>query len=1074
MLRKIKGRLRTTAVALEDTIRFSMPGAASQSRLDTVCIFASYEPNGHIAPHVAYYLRALRGAGLDIIFIQASDSEPSHACYQEILPFCRTIINRRNIGHDFVSWKLGLKAVAELEKYQKLLITNDSIIGPWTPLEPLLSTMASDPSALWGLTDCSETGVRHVQSYFLFCQRPVFTNPFFTRFWDSVTTLTSKWKIVLAYEIGLSRAAQTAGIPLRAVFPYEQVRQKCADLGSDFQFSDRILTQPLNPTLYAWDVLIRDLRYPFLKAELLRINRLGLKNLESWSDVVAHAPPELIAAAAQYEDAHRWLIPDRSRHSLPAPEVWGPFRRHASSVYAQLNHRYDQVRRFVCDIRNGDTQEMIRKLRKSRKLNWFVTRLSRRTSGISNPDLARQRYFAEARSALSRFLTSTLSLQLPPHTNPQVTIILVLFNKAELTYRCLESLSTLTNEAPFHVLIVDNASSDETTQLLGRVRGATVVRNDQNVGFLRACNQAADLTTTPHILFLNNDTILYPNSINIALDNLKNSKVGAVGGRIVLPNNELQEAGSIFWNDGTCAGYGRGLPLEADECMHRRVVDYCSGVFLMTPTKLFQELGGFDLRFAPAYYEEADYCAQLQSRGLVVIYDPRILVQHVEFGSSERSSAAFALMNTNREKFLQKNLSLLITKHPPNSPQYKARSVATGRRRWLFLDDRVALSHLGAGYPRMNAIIRHLADITSYDITIACTESFAGDWEIIRRDIPIDIEVLDLTAAHRREHFLRERLEQFDVVWVSRPSNMRHVLASSALKPRNERNFVVVYDAEAIFADRSLSEAQVFGLPTDQAQRDLEIELRNGSHADIVIAVCESDASRWRAATTRPVEIIGLDAPVSPGPKNFNDRKDILFAGSLHDVLSPNGDSLFWFMGQVMPLINKELPEVRVKAVGYTNDSVKHQIGRRSKIFSLVGQVPELRPYIIEHRIMIAPTRFAAGIPQKVFDAAVCGTPTVCSPLIASQMTWRDGEETLVGSIDDPQHFATQCIRLYTDSELWGRVYEKSLSSMREYSSQYELRSSLAKVLSTIDSLVAAERDGDTSLHGTHSNQNAA
>jgi GT2 family glycosyltransferase/glycosyltransferase involved in cell wall biosynthesis len=845
-------------------------------------------------------------------------------------------------------------------------------------------------------------------------------------------------------------------------------------LGKDFQFAEEILTNPLNPTLYAWDVLVRDMHYPFIKTELLRSNRLGLKNLSTWSDLALEAPPAIITAASLYEDSHRWLIPERRSVSLPLQQAWGPFRRQASLLYARMNHRYDQARRLARDITSGDTGEIARKIRKSKRLGWLFNGIARQKLQTPNPDSARMAYFTEARQSLNDFLESSRLLELPAHTSSHVTIILVLYNKAELTYRCLESLSTLTDKARFHVLIIDNASSDDTNLLLQRIRGATIVRNESNVGFLRACNQAADLVTAPYILFLNNDTILYANAIDSALENLQNTKVGAVGGRIVLPSNELQEAGSIFWNDGTCVGYGRGLSLEADECMHRRIVDYCSGVFLMTPTKLFRELGGFDLRFAPAYYEEADYCAQLQSRGLSVVYDPRILVRHVEFGSSERSSAAFALMNTNREKFLEKNRSLLGTKHPPHSPQHKARSVATGRRRWLFLDDRVALSHLGAGYPRMNSIIHHLADTTSYDITIACTESFAGDWENIRRNIPIDIEVLDLTAAYRRELFLRERLEQFDVVWVSRPSNMRHLLASSALKSLSERSFVLVYDAEAIFADRSLSEAKVFGLPTDQAQSDLEVELHNGAHADIVIAVCESDAVRWRTATTRSVEIIGLDAPISPGPKNFSDRKDILFAGSLHDILSPNGDSLCWFMGQVMPLINEALPDVRVKAVGYTHESVKHQFGRRSKNFSLIGQVPELRPYIIEHRIMIAPTRFAAGVPQKVFDAAVCGTPTVCSPLIASQMTWRDGSETLVGSIDDPKHFADQCIRLYTDPELWGNVYEQSLASMRAYSSRYELRGSLDKVLSAIDSLVALGTDKGSQLNSINSNQNAA
>ena len=90
---------------------------------------------------------------------------------------------------------------------------------------------------------------------------------------------------------------------------------------------------------------------------------------------------------------------------------------------------------------------------------------------------------------------------------------------------------------------------------------------------------------------------------------------GAVGGRIILPDGTLQEAGCVIWKDGSCAGYGRGGDPEAREFNWRRVVDFCSGVFLVMPRKLFASLGGFDETFAPAYYEEVDLAVRIREIG---------------------------------------------------------------------------------------------------------------------------------------------------------------------------------------------------------------------------------------------------------------------------------------------------------------------------------------------------------------------------------------------------------------------------------------------------------------------------
>ena len=86
----------------------------------------------------------------------------------------------------------------------------------------------------------------------------------------------------------------------------------------------------------------------------------------------------------------------------------------------------------------------------------------------------------------------------------------------------------------------------------------------------------------------------------------------------------------------------------------RRPVDYCSGALLFTPRALFAELGGFDERFLPAYYEDTDYCFKVWEKGRKVIYEPRAAVHHYESASMQNSEAAAALIADHQTKFVEK------------------------------------------------------------------------------------------------------------------------------------------------------------------------------------------------------------------------------------------------------------------------------------------------------------------------------------------------------------------------------------------------------------------------------------
>jgi O-antigen biosynthesis protein len=649
------------------------------------------------------------------------------------------------------------------------------------------------------------------------------------------------------------------------------------------------------------------------------------------------------------------------------------------------------------------------------------------------------------RQELVQFLARGDRLSFPKTDAPDVSVIVVLFNQEHFTLQCLRAVR-LQSRVNMEIILVDNNSSDETSQLLAGVDNVLVLRNRENVGFLRGVNQGAAKAKGRAILLLNSDAFMRENALAIALETLdSDSGIGAVGGRLVLPSGELQEAGSIVWSDGSALGYGRGLPPETGEVMFRRDVDFCSGAFLLTSRALFEQLGGLDPFYAPAYYEETDYCLRLWQAGFRVVYEPRVVIDHYEFGSQTGNGDAIELQLRNRKHLRLRHAGTLRLQHLPPSEGHVlyARDHARSRRRLLVIENEVPFRALGSGYPRMGAILNE-AVAEGWFVTLYPLHSKEIDWKAVRAELSPQIEVCNGRCVSGLAGFLHERQGYYDVFLVSRPDNMALFRETVRPSPHVVAGARLVYDAEALFASRTILQAELEGRPMSREEADAlinqELELTFG--VDSIVTVTASEAQVFQERAAPPVYIVGHPAPVMRTTPGFTAREGFLFVGRLLEKNAPNFEGLRWFIHSVWPRIRAALGEVTLTVAGALHPEPTELMASG---VVLRGRVEDLEPVYDQARVFVAPIRFAAGVPIKILDAGSAGLPTVGTKLMAKLLGWGSGVE--MEACDDPVKMANAAISLYSNESRWEGVRSAALRRLSMEHSEAAFQRELRRLL---------------------------
>jgi len=633
---------------------------------------------------------------------------------------------------------------------------------------------------------------------------------------------------------------------------------------------------------------------------------------------------------------------------------------------------------------------------------------------------------AFARSALAETLVEEAARLAAEHAvqAPDVSIIIPAHNNLPFTLTCIVSLLATASRYSFEILVGDDRSTDTTQAAIGAIGGnVRLVRHATNLGFLRNCNRAAEQARGRFVVFLNNDTIALPGWLDGLIDVFADHPMaGLSGSKLLNADGSLQEAGGIFWEDGSAWNFGRGGNPRAPEFNYVKPVDYISGASIALPTTLWRALGGFDRIFSPAYYEDSDLAFRVRAAGHEVLYTPLSELIHHE-GQSHGTDVTQGVKRfqvVNGAKFLARWGGVLAAGHFPNGEEVSlARDRSRGRRHILIIDHYVPQRDRDAGSRAMHDVIAMFA---SAGLQVHFwPDNLYEDVAYVRDLQRMGAEVIYSAAwSGRIVDWLQAHAGHLDAVLLSRPHIAeRYLYDVRANAPAAQ----VLYYGHDLHWRRLENEAATTGQPAllREAATTRQIERALFRESDILLYLSDeetelarADAPEGRVCLTVPIYHFttavlaeGRARAVLAGQRRGH---RLLFVGGF--AHPPNVDGILWFAGEVLPGLRARIPGLEIAIIG--SKAPEAVLALHGPGVQVMGFVPDrqLAALYADCDAVVAPLRYGAGMKGKVIEALAMGVPLV-STSVGLQGIGNDPAVAL--RADTAEEFAAAVERALTD-----------------------------------------------------------
>jgi GT2 family glycosyltransferase/glycosyltransferase involved in cell wall biosynthesis len=637
-------------------------------------------------------------------------------------------------------------------------------------------------------------------------------------------------------------------------------------------------------------------------------------------------------------------------------------------------------------------------------------------------------------------------LAFPDVAEPMVSIIIPAHNKVNVTYACLSALLLAHNKASFEVILVDDASTDETTMIEKLVSGIKVVRNVEPQRFIRACNAGAAVARGTYVALLNNDTeptVGWLDELIAAFGRFDN--VGLAGSKLLYPDGKLQDGGGIVWGSGNPWNYGVGQnPWEPRFC-YARQADYLSGASMLTTREIWNELGGLSSYLEPMYFEDTDFAFKVRNAGYSTWFVPSSIVYHFEgLTSGTDTSSGFKRYQAVNGPAFKRRWAKAFAE---GGKEGVAPDLAKDRNivgRVLFIDYTTPMPDRDAGsYAALQEI--RLVQSLGYKVTfvpenLAHMASRTNDLE------KMGVEMIVSPFFHSIDEFLRDRGSEFDVIYITRYHVVNNVVQT--IRETAPRARIIMNNADLHFL-RTLRTALATNDPVTLARvPDIRRQELEAMHkVDLVLSYNEVEHSVIQSHTDVALKVMKcpwvVECPETVPAREL--RTGMSFLGSFNH--HPNLEGIEWFAKEVMPLFETGRSAVPLAIYGSgMGDRVKKL---KSEFVDPLGFVEDAADAYDRHLVFVAPLLSGAGIKGKVLMALARGTPCVLSPMAAEGIGLRDGFDCIIA--EKPADWHRAVMALIDDADFWASVSKNGRALAKSQFSFGRAREQMRQAFEAVD-----------------------
>ncbi len=641
-------------------------------------------------------------------------------------------------------------------------------------------------------------------------------------------------------------------------------------------------------------------------------------------------------------------------------------------------------------------------------------------------------------------IIQTTPIEFPPVSSPEVSIIIPAYKGLDDVEACLRSLSDCKSGEPsFEVILVDDCPSEPVLSAIPDSEGLIKVANRQNLGFLLTCNTGAAKARGRYLCFLNSDTIVGPGWLRALVEAAEETPRAAIVGPMLLNvDGTIQDAGWRILSNGWGRPIGReGNPRDG-AYTYRRAVDCVTGACFLVPAKTFKELGGLDPVYAPAFYEEFDFAFRARAAGLRTIYEPRSRVTHrgsASYGAEKRDE----LSGVNHAKFVSRFAETLRKQPHDTDDEFVLRNALEKGPVILVVDDGMPRPDRHAGGVTMSGYLGLLA---------------SAGWRVVFGPMDGDADGPAAEALERQgvelirapstiEGWLSEHGKHVREAWLARPEVA--ALYFGAVRAHSKAN--VTYYTHDLHHVRMRQEAELRNDPAlrSQAENTRLIELGVLHAVDRISSPSEVECEEiGRLAPGKPAYVLPPFFYESGdlhlrSADHFASRSDIVFVGGFPHT--PNVDAALFIAQEIMPLVWREIEDVRLVLVGYAPPKeVQSLAGPRTVV---TGQVPEIEPYMDQARVNLAALRFGAGVKGKVVQALQLGVPVVTTSIGAEGVGIEPGRDAIVA--EGAEALAQAVVSLLRDAPRCAELSAAGVELVRRRFSRASARSAIERIFTT-------------------------